>query len=208
MKDLMKAKEDICRTAELLFRVGLLSLSGGNISCRFGDIMLITPKYSARDYHWRLSAGQICEVPISQEGAKALGGASREWRVHFAVLRHFAKIEAIIHTHERCLLAYALAGKPLPLFGEVVGILGKVVPVSAEAPSGTKKLAQAVVEALLESFPKDSENLAVLVPRHGILLGSYSLNSASSILCAVSECAYARLGAFRITLAEEKVRGG
>ncbi len=183
----------ICETAKILFDASLLTLSGGNISCRVGGMMFITPRYSAEKFKWRLKPREICEIRMGKALEEVPKPASRESRLHLAIYETYEGVNALIHSHEKNLMGYALAGKSPSLFGEIARLLGGSLPISGEEVPGSGELARAVVSSLLTKFSADARSLAVIVGGHGVVVGADDLGSAGSILCALSEYAYAEI---------------
>ncbi len=193
MSKLAELKRQICSRSEFLLRSGLITLSGGNISARYMQKMLITPRYSAEIYEWKLKPSDICEISLEEPLIEIPQNASRESHLHYIILKEFNQVNALIHTHERNLLTFAQLRKPLPLFGESATLLGEKVSLCGLAPSGSTKLANVVLKALSKNFSYNCKQLAILIPSHGALIGAERLSLACSLLAALSECAYAKL---------------
>jgi len=187
-----KLRREICEVSRRLVQHNLLTLSGGNISARLEEEMLITPRFSAERFFWELEPKLIRKLSLKDGLESIPEDASRESFLHYEVLRAFPLIEALIHSHERNSLSFAVQGKPIILSGELREILGESFPVSKWAPSGTKDLARNACSALLTSFCADSATIAVLLRGHGILVGATSLGRCASLLSAISEIAYAQ----------------
>ena len=75
--------------AQLLYARHLTNSAGGNISCRVGDRIFITPRKLGSRRRWRLREEMVLVFDPdlnSLEGDAAL--VSRESRMHFACYRH------------------------------------------------------------------------------------------------------------------------
>mgnify|MGYP001031576170 CR=1 FL=1 len=187
-----KLKKEICEIARRLVQYHLLTYSGGNISVRLKDAMLITPRFSAERFFWELEPKLIRKLSLKDELERIPEDASRESFLHYEVLRAFPLIEALIHSHERNSLSFAVHGKSINLSGELKEALGETVPICQWAPSGTRELARNACETLMANFSKKSGEMAVLLHGHGILVGATSLAKCASLLCAISELAFAQ----------------
>ena len=96
---------------------GLLALSAGNLSCRFGSGMLITASGISAS---SISVDNIVHLSLSGQSDSALKPSS-EWQRHAAVYLAFANTQAVVHTHSDHCVAVASHGKQLPGFYYMVG---------------------------------------------------------------------------------------
>ncbi|MFY9930655.1 MAG: class II aldolase/adducin family protein [Streptosporangiaceae bacterium] len=112
------------------------------------------------------------------------GGMSTEVvATHTGVYRARPRAGAVIHTHSPYLLAFALAGRPLPVRYEPLPRLGQAEEVPV-APS-----ASAVTE-LIRARPGTQ---AVLLGGHGVLAFGPDAETTVSLLVALEEAAEAEL---------------
>ncbi len=193
----MDSEEEIrlklIQTCALLRDSLLLTFSGGNLSARVGDYMLITPRFGAEKFHWGLTPRQLCRISLTKNITRPPQRASRESLLHFYVYQSFKRIRCLLHSHEPHLLAYAVVGRELELSGEVAKLLGRRVPLSQEAPSGSMELARRTVDVLRSAYRPDTKALSLLMGCHGVLVGADSIELAVSLLCALRELAQASL---------------
>jgi L-fuculose-phosphate aldolase len=131
--------------AHLMYARGLTNSAGGNISCRVGDRIYVTPRRLGSLHRWRLREEMVLVYdadlnPLEGDPAQV----SRESQMHFACYRHFAEINGVVHAHARYLSVFAAAGEPLAPTNEYTEKFG-VVPVVPAVPSHSAKLAEAVV---------------------------------------------------------------
>jgi L-fuculose-phosphate aldolase len=160
-----KARRAVIETALAMSRSGLSPGRSGNVSCRWGDGMLITPtgmayeEIRARDVVFVDSNG---DVP-----AKKSRKPSSEWRFHLAAYQTRPDMNAVVHTHSLNATVLACARKPIPAFHYMVAVAGgDDIPLVAYDTFGTKQLARHVAKGLLHRN-------ACLMANHGqIALGA------------------------------------
>ena len=166
-----------------LLHAGVLSHSGhADLSARVGpDVVLIATLNRTRD----LVPDDLAVVRLDGSVAEGdLGGMSTEVvAMHVEVYRARPQAGAVIHTHSPHLLAFALAGRPLPARYEPLPRLGQAEEVPV-APS-----ASAVIE-LIKARPGTR---AVLLGGHGVLAFGPDTETTVSLLVALEEAAEAEL---------------
>ncbi|MEE6247124.1 MAG: class II aldolase/adducin family protein, partial [Pseudomonadota bacterium] len=101
-------------------KIGLNELASGNLSCRLGDSMLISPSGATAD---TIAPDNIVKVSLDGqwEGERK---PSSEWRMHAAIYEAHEKTNAVVHTHSDYCVALACQLKPLPGFHYLVGSFG------------------------------------------------------------------------------------
>lgn len=138
---------------------GLNELSSGNISCRFGDGMLITPA-GARAA--TLTPESIVAVSDSGLWPEHLTPSS-EWQMHQAIYRAQDSAQAVVHTHSDHCVALACQQQALPGFHYLVGSFGGTdVPCVPYFTFGSEQLAAAAASAL-------EHRSACLLASHGMI---------------------------------------
>lgn len=160
MKDTQIVKEQIAYFMQRLYRQKLTTTSGGNISVRCGDTILITPSGLDKG---TITAEQIGEMDMH---GKLLGKTfkpSIESQMHLAVYLCRPDIRAIVHAHPVTGCSFAASGIPINtrLGSESYAILG--TPAYADyALMGTVELAGKVAKAAGQSN-------CVIMRNHGVL---------------------------------------
>lgn len=133
--------------------------SSGNVSCRIGDDILITPTggNSGNTTPDRL-------VRLKRDGTVVGDGLpSSEWHMHLAILNAYPHVSAIVHTHADCCVALSCLAKPIPAFHYMVASFGgNDVPCASYATFGTRALADGAVAAL-------EKRKACLLANHGMI---------------------------------------
>lgn len=153
-------REQVASVMRRLYRQGLTTCSGGNVSLRCGDVVLITPSGTDKG---EITAGQIGAVTISGENLAPGLRLSIETEMHLEVYRNRPDVKGIVHAHPVTASAFAAMDAEIDtrLTAETWHVLG--VPVRAPyALMGTKELAQIVGQAARQGN-------AVIMENHGVL---------------------------------------
>ncbi|HIH76156.1 MAG TPA: class II aldolase/adducin family protein [Methanomassiliicoccales archaeon] len=134
-----QAGMDVVRYGRLLYEKGLTSGTGGNISARVGDLMVITPSGSCKGM---LDQNELVTVDIVT-GRAVSGRPSMETPFHLTVYRNRPDVNGVVHVHPRFCTVLACAGTPVDpaLTPEGLMVLGKRVPLIPYATPGTDDLA-------------------------------------------------------------------
>ena len=153
-------REQVASVMRRLYRRGLTTCSGGNVSLRCGDVVLITPSGTDKG---EITAGQIGAVTISGENLAPDLRLSIETEMHLEVYRNRPDVKGIVHAHPVTASAFAALDAKIDtrLTAETWHVLG--VPVRATyALMGTKELARIVGQAARQGD-------AVIMENHGVL---------------------------------------
>jgi L-fuculose-phosphate aldolase len=169
--------------AHLLYDRYLTNSAGGNMSCRVGDRVYVTPRGLGSRHRWQLQEDMILVFDgdfNSVEGNPHM--VSRESKMHFACYRHFPQINGVIHAHPRYLNVFASAGRPLTptsVYTEKFGTVEVVSPL----PSHSQELADAVVEKLaLRQETLERNGLGLILAWHGAVTVGRDLADAYDTL--------------------------
>lgn len=159
----MPQPDDPARVAYFMRRLyvqRLTSCSGGNISCRDGGGILITPS--------ALDKGELAPEDVVRvgPGGEFLPDSPRptiELALHTEIYRRRADVSAIVHAHPPYATAFACIGERIDatLTPEAVMTLGEVAYTPFH-PAGSRELAEATAEGLGEA------NVAVMAG-HGVV---------------------------------------
>jgi len=164
-----KEKEEVAYFMRRLYKRGLTTTSGGNVSCRVGDRILITPSQTDKG---RIRAGEVGMIGLDGENQTPELKPSMESKMHLAVYRANPDVLAIVHAHPVCATSFCISRKEINtrLAGEAWAIVGK--PVRADyALMGSRQLAEGVAAASLKGH-------VVLMENHGILATGENLLQA------------------------------
>jgi L-fuculose-phosphate aldolase len=152
------ARRAVIQTALDMSRSGLSPGRSGNVSCRWGDGMLVTPSGMAYE---TLKPEDIVNVAADGHVAAGQRKPSSEWRFHLAAYETRPEIGAVVHTHSMHATVLACAHKPIPAFHYMVAIAGgKDIPLVPYATFGTEELSRHVASGL-------KERKAILMANHG-----------------------------------------
>ncbi len=168
--DEAKLRAQLAEQYKHLESIGLNELSSGNVSCRFGDNMLISPSGATGS---NISSEQVVEVTLDGEW-QGDRKPSSEWRMHAAIYKN-TKAQAVVHTHSDHCVALACQGRCLPGFHYLVGSFGgSDVPCVPYSTFGTEQLAEDAAAAL-------QKRSACLLGAHGMICRGRDLPSAVSL---------------------------
>jgi len=157
-----------------LYKRGLTTASGGNISVRLASGIFITP--SALD-KGRIRGKKIGFITFEGENLTPELKPSIENAMHLALYKVRPDISAIVHAHPPIATSFTALGRKIDctLIAEARAILGTPV-VANYALMGTKQLAEAVATAALET--DSGKPNVVLMENHGVVCLGTDLLSA------------------------------
>ena len=169
--------------AHLLYDRFLTNSAGGNMSCRVGERIYITPRRLGSRHRWRLREEMVLVFDSDLNPLEGDPGlVSRESKMHFACYRRFPEINGVIHAHPRYLSVFAAAGKSVTPTNEYTEKFG-TVEVVPPLPSHSQALADAVVEKLA---PRQGElrahGLGLILAWHGVVTVGRDLADAYDTL--------------------------
>jgi L-fuculose-phosphate aldolase len=155
-----KYKKEVARIMNRLYKKGLTTTSGGNVSMRVNDKIYITPSQTDKG---NMKSKEIGIITLKGENLTPDKKLSMETGMHLAIYNKRKDVKAIVHAHP--FTATTLAAEPnlidTTINGEARAMLGK--PSFAPYQTmGTPDLANEVANALSKS------NVAIL-QHHGIL---------------------------------------
>ena len=162
-------RREIAYFMRRLYKMGLTTTSGGNISLRCDDYVLMTPSTLDKA---RLKAKHIVILNLEGENLTPDLKPTMEKEMHIEIYKKNNEVKAIVHAHPVTATAFACTGKSVSttLIAESYAILG--IPARAKyATMGTKELAGIVSEAA-------SGNKVVLMDNHGVLATGRNLLQA------------------------------
>lgn len=173
-------RKALVATARQMSESGLSPGRSGNVSCRLGDGMLITPTGRAYD---DMEAVDIAFV--GHDGSLRTGEAapSTEWRFHLAAYAARPDRSAAVHAHSLNATVLACMRRPIPAFHYMVAVAGgSDIPCVPYATFGTEALAANVASGL-----KDRD--ACLMGNHGQIALGCDLKSALELSAEVETLA-------------------
>ena len=180
--------------AHLMYDRFLTNSAGGNISCRVGERIYITPRRLGSQRRWQLEEGMIL---VFDEDLNPLEGdpaaVSRESAMHFACYQHYPEINGVVHAHARYLSVFAAAGEPVVPTNEYTEKFG-IVEVVPPLPSHSRALAEAVVAAIRPRREAVQQNgLGLILAWHGAVAVGRDLADAYDTLDRLETSAHTLL---------------
>lgn len=165
MSEEAELRAELVRQYRYVSELKLNELSSGNISCRLGEGMLISPTGA--------SAQSISEdniVYVAPDGSwSGRFKPSSEWQMHAAIYRCYPDTGAVVHTHSDNCVACSCRNAPLPGFHYLVGVFGgDDVPCVPYSTYGSVKLAEDAAAAL-------ADRSACLLANHGMICRAKTL---------------------------------
>jgi L-fuculose-phosphate aldolase len=165
-----KERKEVARFMRRLYRQGLTSTSGGNISLKIADdLIAITPSATDKgEMRWQ----EVGLMNILGENLTPELKPSIEAGMHLAIYKRKSEVRAIVHAHPVCASAFTAMKMQIEtnLTAEACAILGTPVLVPY-ALMGTSDLAKNAAD-----FIEKSDIL--LLENHGILTTGSSLLQA------------------------------
>jgi L-fuculose-phosphate aldolase len=160
MIELLKDRERVAAIMRRLYANGLTTASGGNVSMRVGDRVLITPSQIDKA---GIAAEQVGVLTAEGRSISSRIKKSMETGMHLAIYGKRQDIRAIVHAHPVFATSFAAAGKTVRtnLAGESRAIL-KEPMLAPYALMGSPELAEAVSNAACQSN-------VILMQNHGII---------------------------------------
>jgi len=164
-----RLRKDVIETALAMSRSRLSPGRSGNVSCRFGDGMLITPTGLAYE-----GIGPKDIVFVAGDGSVPgkQKKPSSEWQFHLAAYAARPDAHAVVHTHSLHAAVLACAGRPIPAFHYMVAVAGgDDIPIVPYATFGSAELAEHVARGL-------ADRRACLMAHHGAIATGATLAQA------------------------------
>ena len=144
----MAARREIVAACRAMNESGINQGTSGNISMRFGNVMLVTPTALPYD---KMKPADLCRMPIDGEYGSWEGALkpSSEWRFHLDIMRARPEVGAIVHCHSNYATALAICHKPIPAVHYMIAAAGgPTIRVADYATYGTKELSDNALKAL------------------------------------------------------------
>ncbi|TAH74725.1 MAG: class II aldolase/adducin family protein [Anaerolineaceae bacterium] len=186
------ARKLLVDTGRELLETGLVARTWGNVSCRLDEYnFVITP--SGLDYT-RTEEEDIVKMNLASGEWQGIHKPSGERGVHIAAYQVFPEVNFVIHTHQTYASALGLAGfQYLDIRKEEKEALGGIMLADYGLP-GTKKLTNAVKEALQTGVK------VVLMSNHGVLIcGGTKEETMSKAILLEEICKRNIKGSFEVT---------
>ena len=198
----VELRRDLVRFSRLLYRLGYMPGTSGNLSVRLdASRLLVTPTGVSK---FLLGSADMVIVDLAGRQLNGHRRMTSEVSMHLAIYRHRADVTAVVHSHPPIATAFACVGQGLDemLCQEAVMTLG-VVPLATYAATGTEEVA-----ASLTPFIPDHD--AILLANHGAVSYGRNLLEAFQRMETVEHLAHITLVAHQLgaprTLEHEQIR--
>lgn len=172
---LEELREQVVFYGNEMLRQGLTLHTGGNVSARAGEYMVIKPS----SVPYALIRPQ--DVTVMDLRGNVLEGLtpSSEWRLHAALYRAFPEIGAVVHTHSLYACMMAARGTEVPLLHQELGrYCARPVQCAPFATAGTPQVGEGAVAAMGQC------NQVALLKNHGLVAMGKDLWQAMDAACA------------------------
>jgi len=175
-------KADVCKTMAALYRRGLISATGGNVSVKVAGTkdFWITP---SGIFKGELSIDDL--VKVNLEEGRIIEGSRKpsiETPMHRAIYRKRPDVNAIVHAHNPVTVGLALAGIEIqPVTVDAAFVLRKV-PIVPFALPGTQDLADAAAEHIIDAK-------TLVLQNHGVIGVGSALLEAQALVEKLEEVA-------------------
>jgi L-fuculose-phosphate aldolase len=162
MKEYKDLRRQVAYYMRRLYKRGLTTASGGNVSVRSAEGIFITP--SALD-KGSIRGKDIGLLSLKGENVTPWLKPSIESNMHLEIYRNRKDVHAIVHAHPPIATSFTATSSTIncSLIAEARAIIGRPV-MAPYALMGTKQLAQSVVSVALN----DKINV-ILLENHGIV---------------------------------------
>lgn len=166
-------KETVCRANKELSARGIVIYTWGNVSARDRKTNLIVIKPSGVEYE-KMKPQDMVVVDLQGHIIEGNLRPSSDTPTHLAIYREFPEIGGIVHTHSRCAVAFAQAGKEIPALGTThADYFHGPVPVTRvltkeEVDEGYEEnTGKVIIETVRNSGKDPLEVPAILTGGHG-----------------------------------------
>ncbi|RWM18487.1 MAG: L-fuculose-phosphate aldolase [Mesorhizobium sp.] len=184
-RDVRQAIIDACIQMNEL---GINQGTSGNISCRHGEGMLISPTSTPYD---TLQPEDIVFMGWDGEVDGRLPPSS-EWRFHLDIMKARPEVNAVVHAHPTYCTTIAIMGRKIPAIHYMVAVAGgSDIRCAPYATFGTAELSAHAVEAL-------RDRKACLLAQHGMIAVGSSLAQAMWLAVEIETLARQYHGALQI----------
>jgi L-fuculose-phosphate aldolase len=166
----LKSKKEVAKWMRRLYKKGLTTSLGGNISLRVDDNHIATT--ASETDKGRIKAREIAIVTMDGQVIDSSNKVSMETGMHLAIFKKRPDVRAIVHAHSPMGSLFVVTNQEVntKLLAEAYTIIGNPQRAGYSAP-GSERLASNVAEAI-------SQANVVLMANHGVLAVGTSLLQA------------------------------
>ena len=167
-----KERQELIDTARKMEKYGLIRMSGGNVTMRIDDRILITPTAMAYD---TMLPEDIAVCDMEGNKVEGIRRPSSDLKAAVYILKHMPHVNVIIHTHQPKAVALSLVCDKLPIVSTTMVDEVKdevnVAPFTISSDEGMG----------VETVKYANRSLCVILKNHGVIAFGKDLDQA---LCA------------------------
>jgi L-fuculose-phosphate aldolase len=180
MIEFLKEREKVAATMRRLYENRLTTASGGNVSMRVQDKVLITPSQIDKA---TIVTEKIGVLTLEGKNLTSRLKQSMESGMHLAIYHKRPDVRAVVHAHPVFATSFGISRKKIntSLAGEARAMLGEPARAPYEL-MGTESLATAVATAF------ENTNV-VLMENHGVITVGETLFQAYDRMEVLEACA-------------------
>ena len=168
-------RQQLIDTARTMERMGLVQLSGGNVSMRMpcGNF-LVTP--SAMGYDPMVPEDSVL-IDACGNTVEGFRRPSSDWKALVYIFRHMPQVNVILHTHQSAAVSLSLVADELPVISTtMVDELKDAVQVAPFTISSDEGMGISTVQYA-------GKALAVILKNHGVI--AYGKNMDQALAAAI-----------------------
>ena len=176
-------RRELFKVVLKLYQKYFIQLTSGNVSvCASAEHLAITPTGIPYD---DMTAEDLVIIDLNGVVVEGNHKPSSEAPMHITIYKNIPAVKAIVHTHSPYALAFAAAGRSIPIIStEGLAVHGPV-PVADYACPGTEAQGLAAIKAM-----KGPPNVTgTLLKNHGVLATGTTLSHAYSTACRIEMAA-------------------
>lgn len=177
---LRSERQSIANLGVQMLEQDLTKGTGGNLSARNGDRVVINPSGVPYD---EVTAETVPIVDV--HGEQMAGGlkASTETPMHTEIYRRRDDVGGIVHTHSPYATTFASLNEPVPASHYLIAFAGDQVPVAPYEKPASKELGRAAADALGDDYN------ACLLQNHGTIAVGPTPEAALEVALMTEYCA-------------------
>jgi ribulose-5-phosphate 4-epimerase/fuculose-1-phosphate aldolase len=185
--EIIKPREIIIELMDLMAQKAYTDYSGGNMALRVRDKIYITQRHSAEKFRWKLRPDDII---MTDNNGNVLEGKkdkiTREGALHFSILQKFPELNCTLHGNTFYSPLLLSAGIKVGAATEVAEYYNiKEIPATPEEVEMLSDEEINIVLNYFEELKQGKQALAVIFPRHGIIVAAKDHNEAFSLIDAI-----------------------
>lgn len=168
-------RQHMLAVAQRMVASGLNTGTAGNVGCRCGENLLVTPSAQPVD---TMTASSMVKMDFAGQ-VLGTGKPSSEWHFHRDILQNRPDIGAVVHCHSPFATTLACLRRDIPPFHYMIALAGgDTIRCAPYALFGTEELSVNALAAL-------TDRKACLLANHGLIALGRDLNDALNMAIEV-----------------------